>query len=142
MTKKRIKYRAIIYLLSLFYVNFFFLAQYFHHHHSESETSQEKSEIIHSHLFTDFNSPYSEESHSHYGDENHHSHLNQNNYVNSLKPSRNLHPDLDIDFYSILEYSIIDRENFTMDMPTIDGVSKLQLDKYVHSATNISPPLI
>ncbi|MCH8941899.1 MAG: hypothetical protein IIA48_05600 [Bacteroidetes bacterium] len=142
MFKNREKYRRIIYLLSFFYVSFFFLTPYFHHHHSESGTSQEKSEIIHSHLFNDFNDiPYSEESYSHYEDENHHSHLFQNIYVFSIAPSRDLQPPLNINFYSTLDYSIADKEISAINTTTIDCFSKLQWSKFVHSATNISPPL-
>lgn len=99
--------------------------------------------MVHSHLFNDFkNSPYSEESYPHYGDENYHSHLNQNNFVYSVTPSRNLQPSLNIDFYSTLEYSIKDRGIPAINTSTIDGFHILQWDKYVHSATNVSPPLI
>ena len=141
MSKNRKKYRRIIYLVLLFYVSFFFLTPYFHHH-SESGTSQEKSEIIHSHLFYDFNNiPYSEESYSHYDDENHHSHLFQNIFIFGIAPSRDLQSALNIDFYSTLDCSIADREISAINTTTIDCFSKLQWGKFVHSATNISPPL-
>ena len=142
MFKNREKYRLIICLLSFFYVSFFFLTPYFHHHDSESETSQEKSEIIHSHLFNDFNNiPYSEESYPHYDDDNHHSHLFQNIYVFGIAPSRDLQLSLNINFYQTLDYSIADREISEINTTIIDGFSKLQWGKFVLSATNISPPL-
>lgn len=142
MFKNRVKYRRIIYLLSFFYVSFFFLTPYFHHHHSESGTSQEKNEIIHSHLFNDFNDiTYSEESYSHYDYENHHSHLFQNIFIFGIAPSRDLQSALNIDLYSTLDCSIADREISAINTITIDCFSKLQWGKFVHSATNISPPL-
>ncbi|MCF6269978.1 MAG: hypothetical protein L3J41_09715 [Melioribacteraceae bacterium] len=150
MYKNRKKYRTIIYLLSLFYVNLFFLSPHVHHHHSDNEdlhshphsVSGEKSEIIHTHLFYDSDNLHSKESDNHYhNEENHSSYLFQANYVSSLKAFRDLLPSLNIDFYSIVEYSIKEREISVIDTPTISGFSKLQWNKYVQSATNLSPPL-
>jgi len=139
MLQPRKKYRIIIYLLSFIYANFFFLSPFFHHHHSDPDISQEQSNIVHSHLFNE--NPHSEESDSHFEDENHHSHFSQNNYIISFTKYRDIQPSEIIIFYSNLEYSKIDLEISALNKLPLDCFSESQWDKYVHTATNVSPPL-
>ena len=142
MSKNRNKYRPIIFLLSFFYLNFFFLSPYFHHHHPESESPQEKKETVHTHLFSDLDhNSHTEEADHHLDDENHHSHLFQNNLVNITAPSRELETALNIGFYYTVEYSIQFEEVSLINRDFKEPFSQFQWEKYVHSATNVSPPL-
>ena len=139
MVKHRKKYRSIIYLLSLFYANFFFLSPFFHYHNSDTNISHGQNNIIHSHFFND--NPHTEDSDTHFEDENHHSHFSQNNYIYSSANSREIQSSVIIDFYTTLDYSKIELEISAIDKHPLVSYSKAQWEKYVHSATNISPPL-
>ncbi len=142
MSKNKNKYRPIIFLLSLFYLNFFFLSPYFHHHHSESESLQKKRETVHTHLFSDLDhSSHTEETDHHLDDKNHHSHLFQNYLVNITAPSRELESALNRVFYLTIEYSIQCNGVSSINTHFNEPFSQLQWEKCVHSATNISPPL-
>lgn len=139
----KIKYRPVIYIISLFYLNFFLLFPFFHSHHSESEFSNEKSTLIHSHLFSNVDkSGHPEETNHHFEDENHHIHLIQNKSIYSITPTRDFLFSLNIDFYTTSANSKIDRQLSAIATPTIQGFSKDRWIKYVHSATNVSPPLV
>lgn len=139
MEKYKKKYRSIIYLLSLFYANFFFLSPFIHHHHSDVDISQKQSNLSHSHFFNE--NPHSEESDSHFEDENLHSHFIQNNYIYNSNRSKDIQSSLIINFNSNLDYSKIDLEISALNKYPLDCFSESQWDKYVHSATNVSPPL-
>lgn len=140
MDKYRKKYRSIIYLLSLFYANFFFLSPFFHYHNSDTNISHGQSNVIHSHFFKD--NLHTEESNSHFEDENHHSHFSQNNYIYSSTISRDIQSSVIIDFYTTLDYSKIELEISAIDKYPLYHFSESQWEKYVQSATNVSPPLL
>jgi len=143
MYNHRSKYRPIIYLISLFYVNFFFLSPFFYHHHSESENFKENSEITHLHLFGGFGGgAHSEDSDYHFEDENHHSRLVQDTCSYSTTPTRISRLILQINVYSSLVYSTVDPETFEIYKSTSEDFSQIQWDKRVHSATNVSPPRV
>ena len=139
MDKYRKKYRSIIYLFSLFYANFFFLSPFFHYHNSDTNVSHGQSNVIHSHFFND--NPHTEDSDTHFEDENHHSHFSQSNYIYSSTKYRDIQSPVIIEFRTTLDYSNIELEISSIDKHPLDHDSQSQWEKYVQSATNVSPPL-
>ena len=143
MFNYRTKYYPVIYALLIFYGYFLSLSPYLHHHHLEREDSREHSKIVHSHLFDDFDVPlHSEDSDHHYECEHNHSGLSQDNCTFSIAPTRVSQFILQINVSSSLEYLIADPETSVIDITSIDDFSQIQWEKHVHSASNVSPPLV
>jgi hypothetical protein len=131
-------YTKSIAFLSLVYLNFFFFAPYIHFH-SEEENVIEGSSVFHSHLSaqpgTEHEGIYSSDDHSH-------SHQFNISNFSVVVPARNLilsaelkFPQLILDFMKAEVTKTpcnVFEENFFI----------TSLEKYVHSASNISPPLI
>ena len=138
-----VKYRSFIFNFSFIFLIFSLLTPIFHYHPLESEPSQDKSQMIHSHLFNDSNQgSHSKESEEHSEDEDHSSHLLFVNYAYSTTSQRALGPFNNSYFHTTIKYSVADHKIYTINTPTLNAFSKIQLEKYVHSAGNVSPPLI
>jgi len=143
MLYSKIKYRPVISIISLFYVNFFFLSPFFHHHNSALENLGEKNDLIHSYLFNEpgYNT-HSEHSEHHFEDDNHCTDVIQNSIFFVLIKNRIQRLVPVAKYTSISEYLILEQDSSEKITYTYDDFSQVQLDKFVNSATNISPPLV
>jgi hypothetical protein len=122
-------------------VKFFLISPFFHHHHEEEETNG-KSTIFHSHLFNE--RPDNQNSTDLFQftiEEENHYHLIQLNLNAFISPSRIQQLIQFYDFYSIQFYPQDISEKEIIRPVSNNLVIQLQWEKYVHLATNVSPPL-
>jgi hypothetical protein len=122
-------------------VKFFLISPFFHHHHQE-EVANLKSTIFHSHLFNE--RPDNQNSTEHFQltiEEENHYHLVPLNLTGFISPLRTQQLIQFYDFYSIQIYPQDISEKEIIKSVSSNLIIQLQWEKYVHSATNVSPPL-
>ncbi len=100
-------YQTIVFLLSLFYVNFFAFSPFSHNYHPKKELSHTQSAIIYSPLTNDCCEVDCDESNEgHLEDCSNNSHNLETCYVNNSFMTRSFQSDLKIDIDSNLRYVI------------------------------------
>ncbi|MBU1100570.1 MAG: hypothetical protein KKA84_09215 [Bacteroidetes bacterium] len=142
MPKEKTKYRIITYSLLFFYANFYFISPFIHHHHSETGITQEYDESVHSHLGAESldNLHNTEIEHSTM-DESHHTHPFQIYSIKCINTPRVIRVVQSQSIHYIIFDLEITSESQSFFCINIENFSKLQWEKYVHFASNASPPL-
>lgn len=142
MNTKFKKYHRSIYLLIAIYLNSFLYSSYTHHHH-DVQSFDEEVVILHSHIIEGH-----EKDHDHEKDEKHlendstHEHFSYNTTFQFIRFAKTLRNILSYETYSIVDYQykILDCESekrIVTDFP-----SNLHWEKYVYTASNLSPPTV
>jgi hypothetical protein len=122
-------------------VKFFLISPFFHHHHEEELANVERA-VFHSHLFSQNpDNQNSNDPSQHTVEEENHYHLVPLNLTVFIGPLRTQQLIQLYDFYSIQFYPQDISEKEIIRPIISDLVFQLQRDKYVQSATNVSPPL-
>ena len=135
------KYNALQLVISILYVKFFLISPFFHHHHEEEFANVERT-IFHSHLFSQYSdNQNSNDPSQHTVEEENHYHLVPLNLTGFISPLRTQQLIQLYDFYSIQIYPQDISEKEIIKPVSNNLVIQLQWEKYVHSATNVSPPL-
>lgn len=135
------KYNALQLVISILYVKFFLISPFFHHHHEEELANVERA-VFHSHLFSQNpDNQNSNDPSQHTVEEENHYHLVPLNLTVFIGPLRTQQLIQIYDFYSIQIYPQDISEKEIIRPVISDLVFQLQRDKYVQSATNVSPPL-
>jgi hypothetical protein len=142
MNTKFNKYRRSIYFLIVIYLNLFFYSSYTHHHH-DVQSFDEDVVLLHTHIFDGY-----EKDHDHDEEENHlenessHEHLTFNTTFQFIRIAKTLSNILSYEPYSIVDcqYKTLDCESETRIVT--DFPSKLHWERYVHTASNLSPPSV
>ena len=135
------KYRHSIYFLLVIYVNSFFFSPYIHHHHDAQ--SFDEVVILHSHIFDSH-----EEDHDHSEEENHlekdssHEHLAYNTAFKFIRIAKTLSNILSYETYSIVDYQSKTPTCESETRIVTDLPSKLHWERYIYTASNLSPPLV
>jgi hypothetical protein len=142
MTNCRKKYRLFSYAISLLFVNFVLFAPFFHHHHADDAVDRVEKTVTHSHLLNHNSDTHNSEDtkHSSFDETNHHHFIQLNSSFN-INPSRGLQLNHIQNFYTNQSYYQEISEKETRRKTTANPESQLQWEKYVHCATNVSPPL-
>jgi hypothetical protein len=136
------KYRPFIYLLWMFYINFFLFAPYTHPHH-DLLSLDEDIVILHSHIFAGHEEDHNPEKPPQHLDENsNHQHLTYTSTFQFTRIAKTLRNILSDETYSIINYqykalAFESEKRIVVDLP-----SKLHWERYVYSASNLSPPTV
>lgn len=134
-------YQTIILVLPLLYVNFFVFSPFFHHHHPEKELVGVQSVITYSPLINECcELDCDESSEDHLEDCSDNSHNLEACNINNVFMIKNYEPNLKIDSYSSFGYVINDDHKTKIKNPTHEDFFHLHWEKFVNSATNVSPP--
>jgi hypothetical protein len=135
------KYNALQLVISILYVKFFLISPFFHHHYEE-EVANFESVIFHSHMFNQYSDNQNSNNPSQYTiEEENHYHLVPLNLTGFISPLRTQQLIQFYDFYSIQIYPQDISEKEIIKPVSSNLIIQLQWEKYVHSATNVSPPL-
>ena len=135
------KYNALQLVISILYVKFFLISPFFHHHHEEELANVERV-IFHSHLFSQYSDDQnSNDPSQHTIEEENHYHLVPLNLTGFISPLRTQQLIQYYEFYSIQIYPQDISEKEIIKPVSSNLIIQLQWEKYVHSATNVSPPL-
>lgn len=135
------KYRSLIYLLYPLYVNFIFLTPFLHYHSSDENSIDPNKMDIHSHLINGHH-----EDHSHEGEQNldncdDHEHLFKINTYQFTKLTKQIELLYACDIISFNDDISQNLKEYKIPIINIDLPSKTRWEKYVHTATNTSPPI-
>jgi hypothetical protein len=136
------KYRPLIYFISLFYVNFFFLSPYFHHHHEEEDATTIEVLTFHSHIINQHEEEHHDDDQDHHvQDDSNHDHFIKLNSSHFLSLVKSIDLSSKSNLYFINRYPYLSEVNDVGQLIVIYFPSKLQRDKYVYTESNLPPPL-
>jgi len=136
------KYRQSIYFLIAIYLNSFFYSSYIHHHH-DVQSFDEEVVILHSHIFDGH-----EKDHEHGEEEKHlendssHEHLTYNTTFQFIRIVKTLRNILSDETYSMVDYQYKSLACESEKRIAADFPSKLLWERYVYTASNLSPPTV
>ena len=136
------KYHQSIYFLLVIYLNSFLYSSYTHHHHDVQEFDEDVV-IIHSHHFDGHEKdPDHDEEENHLEKDSNHEHLTYNTKFQFIRIAKTLRNILNFETYSIVGYQsktlICDSEKRVV----TNYPSKLHWERYVYTASNLSPPTV
>ena len=136
------KYRLLICVLFPLYVNFFFFTPFLHYHPAEEGAFNSNQVDIHSHLVNEHSDHHHHESGPHLDDCRDHIQLYELNTYQFTSNTKSIQICCVFDFY-VKNYSppklSIKKHNFQQQtfIP-----AKLHWEKFVHTASNVSPPTV
>jgi hypothetical protein len=141
MNTKFNKYRKSIYFLLIIYVNSFFFSSYIHHHHDAQ--SFDEVVVLHSHIFDSHekDSDHNEEE-NHLDKDSNHEHLTYNTKFQFIQIAKTLRNILNFETYSIVDYQSKLLTGDSEKRIVTDFPSKLHWERYVYTASNLSPPTV
>lgn len=133
------KYRHSIYFLIGIYLNSFFILSYFHYH--DVQSFDEEVVILHSHIFDGHEDGHGEEE-NHFENDSIYEHLTSNTAFKFIRIGKTLRNILSYETYSIVDYqskTLIgeSEKRIVTDFPLIP-----YWERYVYTASNLSPPLV
>ncbi len=140
MKKRKTIYKLTAILLTVIYLHFFFMSPFFHYH-SDEGTLENESILQHSHFASYLLNGNQVETGSHLEDSNEHEHFFKSNHINVILPGR----DLLVSAVFLFHYSVTlepssQEETKTQFLSVVSYPSKELWERYVHTATNTSPP--